>query len=246
VREIEELVRRFGIKGVAFHDELFLANKKRAYDFCDRLEAMGLKWACQGRVNLVDLELLKRMKQAGCIEIGFGVESGSQKILDSMCKHIKVKQSEQAIQDAVEAGIRPTVQMMYGYPGETLQTLNETVKLFERLPFVGDTKLAMTTPLPGSELYDEVVQKGLITNEDEYLSCLEEGYINTRKTPAVNLTGFSMEQFCMFKRQAEELIWHVQKRKYGARKLFSDIPRVMLNKKNWSLSAILRYAHKWL
>jgi anaerobic magnesium-protoporphyrin IX monomethyl ester cyclase len=246
MEEIIELKKRFQIKGVVFCDELFLGNRNRAYEFCDRLEELRLKWSCQGRANLVDLDLLKQMKKAGCVEVGFGVESGSQQILDSMCKQLSVEQSERAVKASVKAGLITTVQMMYGYPGESLETLNETVKLFERLPYVGMGKMSTTTPLPGSELYDETLRKGLIKNEEEYLLGLGSGYCFSGKAPFVNLTGFSEKQFYEVKAQTEERIWRVQKRKYGIRKLSADLPRVLSNRKNWSASSLLRYARKWL
>ncbi|GAF78550.1 unnamed protein product, partial [marine sediment metagenome] len=84
IEEIRLLKERFHIDSVFFCDELVLINQKRAYELCDKIRKLGILWGCQGRVNTVDLDLLKYMKSTGCVYVGYGIESGSQKILDSM------------------------------------------------------------------------------------------------------------------------------------------------------------------
>lgn len=209
IEEIKELGGRYNIKGVYFNDELVLINKKRAYELCDKIRDLNLRWSCQGRVNLVDFDLLRRMRECGCVAIGYGVESGSQKILDNMNKQITVKQIEDAIKNTVKTGIYPAMQMMFGYPGETRETVGETVDLFRRIPYVGPVSFAVTTPLPGTELYDYALKQGLIGDEEEYLEKLEAGYVHYRKV-LVNLTDFNDGEYHRTKAEAEKKILRIE------------------------------------
>lgn len=87
---VQKLLEQFRPKHVAIYDEPFSANRKRIYEFCDLIEERGLEfeWFCQLRVDHVDVELLRRMRQAGCVQISYGFESGSDTILESMQKKI--------------------------------------------------------------------------------------------------------------------------------------------------------------
>jgi len=181
VEEIGLLRDKYGIQGVAFADELVLVNKKRAYELCEKIKPLKIYWNCQGRANIVDLELLKAMQAAGCTSVGYGVESGSQKILDSMNKRATVKQNELAITNTLKAGMTPIVQMIYGYPGEDQDTIRETVEFFDRVHFYppvgyGDAFVSLMTPLPGSPIYEDLLKHGRIGKEEEYLLGLEQGY----------------------------------------------------------------------
>jgi radical SAM superfamily enzyme YgiQ (UPF0313 family) len=214
IQEIKELIKRYDIARIHFCDELVLVNKKGVYELCDKIEKLNIKWQCQGKVNLVDLDLLKRMKEAGCIAVGYGVESGSQKILDNMNKQQTVEQAKRAIRDAVEVGLHPIVQMIFGYPGETRETLRETIAFFEETPYVGRVPFFVSTPIPGTELYHHALEKGLITDEEKFLEQLEVGYnYLPGRPPLVNFTRFSEEEFHRFYRETEDTITIIEAKK---------------------------------
>ena len=93
-----KILKKIGnVKYVWFFDEIFTLNKKRVIEICNKIieEKVNIKWFCDSRVDLVDKKLLKLMRKAGCIGISYGVESGSQKILDAMNKGIKIEQAKQ-------------------------------------------------------------------------------------------------------------------------------------------------------
>lgn len=229
VQEIQWLMEKYGIRGIFFTDDTFVANKKRVYELCDKLEPLNIKWNCQGRANLVDIELLKRMKKAGCVAVGYGIESGSQRILNNMNKKVTVEQAERALRDTVKVGMLPIVQMMYGYPGETRETLQETVQFFKQIPYLGPRGILTaidftpTTPLPGSELYDQTLKKGLIKNEEKYLYSLEAGYMPDGARLLVNFTEFNNEEFYQLMQKTEREIFknHV---KYYLFRFMMDYP----------------------
>lgn len=207
IKEIKVLKEKYKIKGIFFADELLLINKKGVYELCDAIEPLNLKWCCQGRVNLVDYDILKRMKKAGCVAVGYGVESGSQTILYNMKKETTVKQGVQAINNTVKLGLRPVVQMMYGYPGETHQTIKETVDFFKNVPYVGYIEFSPTTPLPGTTIWEQAKEKGIIENEEIFLEQLAGGYWSKTDLKPVNLAELSNEEFLPLLRKMEKRIY---------------------------------------
>lgn len=192
IQEIEDLRVQYDFKGIKFNDELTLINKERMYQLCRYLKKSKLSWVCQGRVNLVDIDLLKMMKDSGCKALGFGVESGSQKILDNMHKGITVEQAIDAIRATKKAGIEPIIQMMCGYPGEDDKTLKETLDFFRKVKSP-TMQFSMTTALPGTKLYTQAYERGLIKNEDAYLENLDWGYYGEREI-LINFTNFSNDE----------------------------------------------------
>ncbi|MCG2717783.1 MAG: B12-binding domain-containing radical SAM protein [Nanoarchaeota archaeon] len=218
IDEIKTLIDRYGINHIDFLDELVVISKKRIFELCDAIEPLNIQWSCQGRVNLVNYEILKRMKKANCVSVGYGVESGSQKILDNMNKQIRVKQSKEAIINTLNLGMTTAVQMMYGYPGETLETLDETVHFFDDLPYTGVAFLSPTTPIPGSPLYDECLKNGMIKDEVKYLESLSAGYLalytKAVMKNTINFTSFSDEDYWRLKKDAEWRIFKHQFRRF--------------------------------
>jgi len=105
VKEITFLKDRYDIDGVHLVDELAVISKKRTLALSKALHSLNLLWDCQGRVNTVDCETLHIMKKSGCVAIGYGIESGSQKILDNMNKKITVEQITNAMTWAKEADL---------------------------------------------------------------------------------------------------------------------------------------------
>ncbi|MBI5144908.1 MAG: radical SAM protein [Candidatus Omnitrophica bacterium] len=204
IKEIEGLRSQYNFKGIKFNDELTLINKERVYALCKYLKKSGLSWVCQGRVNLVDQDLLKAMKDSGCKALGFGIESGSQKILDNMNKGISVDEAIAAVRATKRAGIEPIIQMMHGYPGEDDITLKETEDFFKATnsPTI---QFSMTTALPGTVLYNQAYEKGLIKDEDAYLEKLDWGYYGEREI-LTNFTNFSDNELLKKRRDIESKI----------------------------------------
>lgn len=173
VEEIRLLHSRYGLDFVSFQDDCFVVDKPRVYAFCDLLDRSGLriKWSCCGRVNLVEADLLARMKSAGCVSVNFGIESGSQTMLDRMKKGVTVEQARAAVRLVRAAGMRCPTSFMLGAPGETRQTAWETVRFCQDLA-IPLSALMLTTPYPGTPLYDEVKAAGRIADEEAFVESL--------------------------------------------------------------------------
>jgi len=169
------LKKDLGIEELVFGDELFLSSKKRFAELAPLIKRLKLKWGAQARVNLADKEFIEMVKNAGCIGLGYGIESGSQKILNNMNKKITVQQIESAMKYTKKSGIPVKVQLIFGYPGEDEQTINETIQMFKRLDHPG-RRFNVITPIPGSKLYDDSIKLGLIKDEAAYLRNIEKSF----------------------------------------------------------------------
>ena len=154
-RVVEELqvLKSRGIREIAFYDDTFTVDRNRLLALCDEMAPLGLYWTCQARVNTVNGEILKAMRRAGCDVIAYGVESGSPDILKGINKHITLEQAEEAIRRTHEAGIRSLAYFMFGSPGETKETVEETIRFAIKLD-PDYAQFSMCTPLPGSALYE--------------------------------------------------------------------------------------------
>jgi radical SAM superfamily enzyme YgiQ (UPF0313 family) len=121
VRQMVELHRRYGIREFSFEDDTFVTFKVRLKEICERLIDLQLdiSWSCLGRVNHVTPENLRLMRQAGCWQISFGIESGSAEVLALINKRVTLDQVHQAVRMSREAGIRPKGFFILGHPGET-------------------------------------------------------------------------------------------------------------------------------
>jgi radical SAM superfamily enzyme YgiQ (UPF0313 family) len=154
VEMIQHLHERWGVRHIMFVDDLFLASRLRVTEFCERLLATGLSitWTCTARVDTVKPGILALMKQAGCWEISFGLETGSNELLIAMDKAARVERSEEAVGWTHEAGIRTKGLFMLGYPGESPETIAATRDFVRRIP-MDIMNLTKFTPYPGSPIY---------------------------------------------------------------------------------------------
>ncbi|MBY6385426.1 B12-binding domain-containing radical SAM protein [Rhodococcus erythropolis] len=154
--ELIDLKRRYNIQGFAIIDDNFIVARQKVMEICDSISDLGLKWSALSRVDTVDKELLEKMREAGCIEIKFGVESGSDKILKAMKKRISKTDTLNAFQLCDEVGINAKAFIIHGYPGENLHTTDETMNLLREIGDLSDrVSLFRFVPLPGTQVYEE-------------------------------------------------------------------------------------------
>lgn len=165
--EAKFLQDNYGIKEICFYDDTFTVLKREVYAFCQALEDLkiDLTWSCFSRTDTVDEELLMRMKESGCHQIMYGIESASAEILRKIGKRTNVEQSEHAIHMAQKAGLDVRAAFMIGNPGETTHTMKETLVFAIRL----DPELVtfnITTPFPGTEMFRWADEKGYLITKN--------------------------------------------------------------------------------
>ncbi len=169
VDEIEHLVKKYGVKEIFFKDDTFTFSQTRTEKICDLIikRDLKIKWACYARVNTITARLIKKMKDAGCFALDFGIESGNQKVLDRAKKNITLKQAESALKIAKLAGIMTYASFMIGLPGDTMETAKQTIDFAIKLnPDVA--QFFITTPFPGTELYEEAIKKEWIAEIENW------------------------------------------------------------------------------
>jgi radical SAM superfamily enzyme YgiQ (UPF0313 family) len=159
VDEIEECIR-LGYREIFFRDETFSMNKKRTIEICREImkRKLDVTWMINSRVNTVDDESLGWMKKAGCHMIKFGVESGSQQILNTLRKGITLEQTRTAFALCKKHKISSVAHLMFGSPGESAETVRQTIKFVKEID-PDYASFNITTPYPGTELWDMVKDK---------------------------------------------------------------------------------------
>lgn len=198
------LKKEFGLEEAVFGDELFLSSKKRFGDLAPLLKSLDIQWGGQARVNLMDKEFLDMAKSTGCIGLGYGIESGSNKILKNMNKNITTQQIEFAMKYTNGIGIPVKVQLIFGYPGEDEETIQETIDLFKKVDHPG-RRFNVITPIPGSRLYEDCLTQGSITDEAAYLRAIEKSF-GIGKVH-VNFTKWPDDEIYPRKEEAEKTMY---------------------------------------
>jgi anaerobic magnesium-protoporphyrin IX monomethyl ester cyclase len=165
--EVKMLVKNYGIKEIAFYDDTFTAIKKNVHEFCRIIneEKIDITWVAFARVDFIDGETLSLMKKAGCHQILFGIESGNAEVLKNIGKVPSLEKAGQAVLMTKKAGIECRTSFMLGNPGETEETLKQTIDYSIKL----DADLAMynvTTPFPGTKMYRWAKENGYLKTED--------------------------------------------------------------------------------
>lgn len=167
--EVELLNKKYGIKEIHFLDDNFTFNRRYVKNFCQELlkKDFRISWCCPNGVRLdtLDLEILKLMKQAGCYYISVGIESGSDRILKLMKKSLDVKKITRQIKLIRQSGLTVNGFFILGYPGETKKEMEKTIKFSQRL---GLTRAAFYNflPLPGTEAYRQLIASGEISAQE--------------------------------------------------------------------------------
>lgn len=166
VDEIRYVKKHFGAREISFWDDTMTVHRAWIDEFCERMivEDIDVTWTCYSRVDAVDGELLKKMKEAGCFNIFYGFESGIQKLLDNIGKGITLAQIERANRLTKEAGIEVRASFMLGLPEETPALARETLKFAISLE-PDYVQFSLTTPYPGTRLYQEAERYGRLNKD---------------------------------------------------------------------------------
>jgi len=150
-----------GIRNIHMYADLFTVNREQVMGLCELIlkEGLKVKWTCNSRVDYVDEEMLKLMGRAGCWMISWGIESGNEMILRKAAKGASPKKAHQALTWARKAGIKNWGYFIIGLPGETLETIRETIELSKNLP-LEIALFHVAAPYPGTPFFFEVVENG--------------------------------------------------------------------------------------
>lgn len=242
LREIKYFKENHDVGLFRFWEDNFTVDRRRLRDFCRLLldNNLNIKWSCESKPDLKD-EDLELMANSGCNEIGFGIESGSPKILKFIQKGINLEKVEHICNKCIEVGIKARLYIMVGIPTETIEDFKLTLSLIKRLNYFG-IEYMFYRPYPGTQLYEYSVNKGLFTPPQ---SVSEWANFSELYTVDINLSDIPTE---MIQKEMKKF-----KRYYGLRQAlyvlkykraellkFLLSPRTAINNFNAILSQIFR------
>src|SRR3989338_2827890 len=178
VAEVEELVNKYKIKEIKFFDDTFTLNKKRLYSIFALMKERGINipWTCLTKANRVDEEMLTAMKNAGCWQVLFGFESGNPQVLASLKKGTTIQDNQRAADLCRKAGLSMRIDYLCGTPMETMETMRQTLEFAKKInsEFEHFNKF---TPLPGTELYHNLLKEGYKFDIEKYCSQLDHSEV---------------------------------------------------------------------
>jgi len=254
---IEHLMDKFNINIFSFGDECFAPNKAWNWKFLEELHKrkLDIMFQIMGmRVDVVDYDILRAFKEAGCFIIFYGFESGSQKMLDIMEKKVTVEQNLETARLTKRTGIYTSPNFLFGMPGETTKTVCETIDFLKRLnygPYWHQYVYALA--VPGTPLYNYAKLTGLIQDENKYLEKLfytsaqnlinTDAFINFTSEPYETVKNWPklLDDELLKYYHKNKIIYFIHKylkpnylfyslRRFGVRKTLKDIWNYILKK----------------
>ncbi len=187
IDELKTLRYKYNKRDIEFLDDTFTLNMKRAMELTDRIykEGIDIRWSASARVNLFNADIAKNMKRAGAHTVYFGIESGSQKILDFIGKGTTLDLAKSSVRKANDAGLYTLGSFIIGFPDDTIKDVKTTIK-FSKSIGVTVAQFTIATPYPGTRLWDYVMENKLLLT------------MNWRKfttlSPVIKLRNFTSDQ----------------------------------------------------
>lgn len=202
VSEMKDLIALYGVKAIFFIEDNLFLNKNRLREICTLIkqEKIDIIWGGNARVDGIDAEILAIAREAGCRQVTFGFESGSQRILDVLNKKTTVQQNKKAIELCRHAGIIPQGTLMIGNPTETREDLDETVK-FVQENNIESVGVCLTTPYPGTKLWEWCRQQGRIPDQINWAELVYD------RVPITVCTAVSPDELQRVKNAIERIIF---------------------------------------
>jgi anaerobic magnesium-protoporphyrin IX monomethyl ester cyclase len=194
VEEIRFLQQNYGITYIDFADDLLMSSVDRTAALCEAfMEAgLGVRWSCNGRLNYARKTLLELMKRAGCAFINYGIESMDDRVLRNMRKSLCAAQIVEGVEATLAAGISPGLNLIFGNLGDNRETLRKGVEFLLKYDDLAQLRtIRPVTPYPGSELYRQAVDSGLLEGCEDFY---ERKHVNSDLL-SVNFTQLSDEEF---------------------------------------------------
>lgn len=179
VRMLQQMAD-YGVKHVLFYDDLFTVNKARVRQLCEAMLDHGLdfSWSCNSHPNLLDPETMALMRRAGCWQIAYGIESGSQRVLNHVKHEVKLDKLLKTLHMTREAGLKIKGLMMCAHPTETVESLEETNRFLKTAP-LDLMQLTKFTPYPGTPSYPTIHEHGAFVEDWENMNAMNFVFIPT-------------------------------------------------------------------
>jgi len=167
LEEMKIIYEEYNIRNIEFMDDTFTLNQERAEKICDEIIKQGwdISWGASSRVDTLSKKLVEKMKKAGCWILFLGIESGSQKILDTIGKRITLEQVKKAVKILKDAGIQVLGSFILGFLQDTTKTIKETIKFAKSLN-LDYAEFSVLTPYPGTPIFDYAKKNSMLLTEN--------------------------------------------------------------------------------
>ena len=158
---MKDIYEKYGVTDFLFYDDLFVGSRPRLKEMCDWIirEKLPFTWSCCARADFLHPDMMSLMKEAGCWLVEVGIESGSQRIIDSMRKNVSKERIAECVNSISEAGMISKGNFIFGSPGETHDSLEESIDFACSLK-LNYAQHTFMQPLPGSELFETASKYG--------------------------------------------------------------------------------------
>lgn len=164
VDEMQYLNNKFGVQYIRFYDDNFTVDKNRVIEICDEIikRDIKIKWRCESRIDGTNREMLQRMAEAGCHQVEYGIETGSDKVMKNINKKIKLEKVPDVVKMCKEFGLEAKAFFIIGLPGETAKDFKKTIEISKHFDYFGIAQLMI---FPGQSLYEDMKSKNKIDDE---------------------------------------------------------------------------------
>jgi anaerobic magnesium-protoporphyrin IX monomethyl ester cyclase len=230
-----ERLTHLGVRHVLFYDDLFTVNKARVVELCERFLAAGVPftWSCNSHPNLLDAKTLALMKRAGCWQIAYGIESGSQRVLDVVKHEVRIPRMLETLRLTRAAGIRVKGLMMMAHPTEDERSLAETVEFLRTAP-IDLAQITKFTPYPGTPSYATIREHGRFTEDWERMNAMNWVFVPNGLTPAVLERAFRLAYRTFYSRR--DVLWGLAKTLVGEPRFLRPVANyVRVGVRDWLL-----------
>lgn len=193
IEEIKYLKEQYNVKHIIFSDELLMSSKQRTLELCQAFidAELNIKWDCNGRLNFADKDVLQKMKEAGCVFINYGIESLDNDTLRVMHKGLTRDIIIRGVENTLEVGISPGLNIIYGNINEPLSALDDAVDFLLKYDDHAQLRtIRPVTPYPGSELFTYAVEHGMVKDVADFY---ENIHVNSDLL-SVNFTQYSDDE----------------------------------------------------
>lgn len=207
--EIQRNTEKYGIKHIFFYDETFSVNKDHTRELCEEIikRKLNIRWKCTTHVNTIDKPLTQLMKDSGCYQVMFGVESGNDEILKSMGKNITKERILTAHHYFKEAGVQTRALFIVGHPNETKRSIWDSIKFAIKIN-ADSTAIGVMVPYPGTKVWDLATKglggyKSLSVKWDDYNkqlgNAVELEHISRKELEIAQVIGYSLIYLANFR-----------------------------------------------
>lgn len=201
VDEMQETIKKYKPKEIYFDDASFMIGRQRVLDICNEIKKrkLNIKWSCMGDAINQSEDIIRKMAEAGCVAIKFGVESADKEILRNINKYVDLEKTRQFVKWCKKYKIRTHATYMFGLPGETKETIKKTIEYALRLN-TDTAQFAIATPYPGTPFYKWALEKG-------YLKTADWEMYDGNVTPVIQYPNITNEELQEALKYAQNKYW---------------------------------------